>query len=337
MTVPILQVEGLEQRFRTPAGTLHAVNGVSFSIAEGEAVGLVGESGSGKSTVAKCLVRLQEPAEGRIYLRGAEITHLAEGELRPLRKRMQMVFQDPTMSLNPRFSVRRTLSEPLQVHHMVERSGLRERILHLMDMVNLDHGLIDRRPHELSGGQKQRVGIARAIATRPDFVIFDEPTSSLDMSIRVQIVALIRRLQAELGMAYLFISHDLSTIRSLCSRVLVMYLGQIVEEGPAEQIFTDPKHPYTKALLSALPVPDPARRGQRVRIVLPGETPAAMAPITGCPLADRCQYVEPSHRTGRIPVVDIGPGGHRVACLLYGSGAAESPPATPVRAETAVG
>jgi oligopeptide/dipeptide ABC transporter ATP-binding protein len=315
---PLVQVEDLHQVFKTPAGRVHAVNGVSFSIRAGEAVGLVGESGSGKSTLAKCLVRLHEPTAGRILYRGRDVTHLSDEAFRPLRARIQMVFQDPTQSLNPRLTVRQTLSEPLKLHKIAQNGDLEERLNELMDLVNLDRRLLGRRPGQLSGGQKQRVGIARAIATRPDFVVLDEPTSSLDMSIRIQIIALLRRLQEELGMAYLFISHDLSTIRYLCRRVLVMYLGQIVEEGPVEAIFTEPKHPYTQALLSAVPIPDPALRKQKRRIILPGETPHLHAPVTGCPLADRCPYVEPSHRQGRIPLIEVGPGGHRVACLLYG-------------------
>jgi oligopeptide/dipeptide ABC transporter ATP-binding protein len=243
---------------------------------------------------------------------------MTEHAFRPLRRQIQMVFQDPTMSLNPRLTVRQTLSEPLRLHKIAANGRLEERLGELMDQVNLDRRLLGRRPHQLSGGQKQRVGIARAIATRPEFVVLDEPTSSLDMSIRIQIISLLRRLQAELGMTYLFISHDLSTVRHLCSRVIVMYLGQVVEEGPVEEIFNNPKHPYTQALLSAVPVPDPTRRGRRKRTVLPGETPHLSAPIDGCPLADRCPYVEPSHRQGTIPYFEVGPGGHRVACLLYG-------------------
>ena len=229
---PLLVVDGLEHVFRAAAGQVYAVNGVSFRIAPGEAVGLVGESGSGKSTVAKCLVRLLEPTGGRILFGGRDVTHLSEREFRPLRSRVQMVFQDPTMSLNPRLSVRQTLSEPLRLHKVAANGSLEARLADLMDLVNLDRRFLGRRPHQLSGGQRQRVGIARAIATRPDFVVLDEPTSSLDMSIRIQIIALLRRLQSELGMTYLFISHDLSTVRYLCSRVLVMYLGQVVEEGP---------------------------------------------------------------------------------------------------------
>ena len=322
MTTPaLLQVDDLRQVFRTGAGRVYAVNGVSFAVGAGEAVGLVGESGSGKSTVARCLVRLLEPTDGQILFRGRDVTRLGEREFRPLRAKLQMVFQDPTMSLNPRLTVRQTLSEPLKIHRVAANgaplSGLEHRLNDLMDLVNLERRFLGRRPHELSGGQRQRVGIARAIATHPDFVVLDEPTSSLDMSIRIQIIALLRRLQRELGMAYLFISHDLSTVRYLCSRVIVMYLGQIVEEGPVEEIFTNPKHPYTQALLSAVPIPDPALRHGKRRVVLPGETPHLQAPVVGCPLADRCPYVEPSHRVGRIPLITVGPGGHRAACLLY--------------------
>jgi oligopeptide/dipeptide ABC transporter ATP-binding protein len=325
---PLIAVENLEQVFRTPAGRVFAVNGIDFAVAPGEAVGLVGESGSGKSTVAKALVRLLEPTSGRIVYRGQDIAHLGERQVRPLRANLQMVFQDPTLSLNPRLTVRQTLTEPLKIHKIVAKDGLEDHLRHLMDLVNLDRRFLDRRPAQLSGGQRQRIGIARAIATRPEFVVLDEPTSSLDMSIRIQIIDLLRDLQRELGMAYLFISHDLSTVRYLCSRVNVMYLGKIVEEGPAEEIFTNPKHPYTQALLSAVPIPDPRLRDTRARTVLPGETPHLTAPVVGCPLADRCPYVEPSHREGTIPMIAIGPGGHRVACVLYegdaGSDAAAS-------------
>jgi oligopeptide/dipeptide ABC transporter ATP-binding protein len=321
MTAPLLEVHDLKKVFSAHGVHVYAVNGVSFRIAPGEAVALVGESGSGKSTVARCLVRLIDPSEGRIVFQGRDVTTLSEREFRPLRGRIQMVFQDPTMSLNPRLTVKQTLSEPLRLHGVVRNGNLDTHLGELMDLVNLDRLLLGRRPHQLSGGQKQRVGIARAFATRPDFVVLDEPTSSLDMSIRIQIIGLLRRLQRELGMTYLFISHDLSTVRTLCSRVIVMYLGTIVEEGPVEEIFANPKHPYTQALLSAVPIPDPTRRHERRRIVLPGETPHLTAPPVGCPLADRCPYVEPAHREGRIPFFDVGPGGHRAACLLYSPGA----------------
>lgn len=327
----ILSVDNLEQQFKTPGGLVYAVNGVSFQIAAGESVGLVGESGSGKSTIAKSIVRLSEPTGGSISYRGRDITHLSAGEMRPLRSRLQMVFQDPTLSLNPRLTVRQTLSEPLKLHKISQgKADLPTHLNRLMDLVNLDRTLLDRRPSQLSGGQRQRVGIARAIATEPDFIVLDEPTSSLDMSIRISIIELLRDLQREMGLAYLFISHDLSTVRYLCSRVIVLYLGTIVEEGTVEEIFTEPKHPYTQALLSAVPIPDPGLRSTRNRIVLPGETPHLTHPIVGCPLADRCPYVEPSHREGRIPMVSVGPDDHRVACLLYqnGSGAGAAAPDT---------
>lgn len=326
---PIVAVENLEQRFKTPGGLVYAVNGVSFNVAAGESVGLVGESGSGKSTIARSIVRLGEPTGGSIIYRGRNITHLDDGEMRPLRSKLQMVFQDPTLSLNPRFTVRQTLSEPLRLHKIARgRADLDSHLDRLMHLVNMDRHYLDRRPGQLSGGQRQRVGIARAIATNPDFIVLDEPTSSLDMSIRISIIELLRNLQREMGLSYLFISHDLSTVRYLCSRVIVLYLGTIVEEGTVEEIFTAPKHPYTQALLSAVPIPDPSLRSSRNRIVLPGETPHLTHPIVGCPLADRCPYVEPSHREGRIPMVNVGPGNHRVACLLYqdGSGAGATAP-----------
>ena len=320
MTGPLVQVEDLVHTFHGHGGKVHALNGVSLAIQPGEIVGLVGESGSGKSTLARCLMRLYEPSAGRITFDGRDITHLSQGELRAMRAHFQMVFQDPTLSLNPRLTLRQTLAEPFKVHHVAGGRDLEAKLGDLMDHVNLPREFLDRQPAQLSGGQRQRVGIARAIATRPKFVVLDEPTSSLDMSIRIQIVALLRRLQQELGMAYLFISHDLSVIRHLCSRVIVMYLGQIVEEGPIEEIFANPKHPYTQALLSAVPIPDPAMRASRRRIILAGETPHLHAPIVGCPLADRCPHVEPSHREGRMPMIEVGPGGHRVACLLYSNG-----------------
>lgn len=318
---PLLAIENLEQQFSAHGGRVYAVNGVSFVIQAGESVGLVGESGSGKSTIARAIVRLYEPTSGSILYRGRDIAHLGERDMRPLRSRLQMVFQDPTLSLNPRLTVRQTLAEPLNVHRIArDKRDLGEQLARLMDLVKLDRDFLDRRPGQLSGGQRQRVGIARAIASRPEFVVLDEPTSSLDMSIRVSIIELLRELQQGMGLAYLFISHDLDTVRSLCSRVIVLYLGQIVEEGTVEEIFANPKHPYTQALLSAAPIPDPALRGSRKRIVLPGETPHLTHPIVGCPLADRCPYVEPSHREGRMPMITVGPDGHRVACLLYQNG-----------------
>jgi len=318
VTKPLIDVRDLKKVFSAHGGRVYAVNGVSFRIEPGEAVALVGESGSGKSTVAKCLMRLIDPSEGQIVYRGRDVTKLSEGEFRPLRSRIQMVFQDPTMSLNPRLTVKQTLSEPLKLHGVARHGRLDKHLGELMDLVNLDRRLLGRRPHQLSGGQKQRVGIARAIATRPDFVVLDEPTSSLDMSIRIQIIGLLRRLQAELGMTYLFISHDLSTVRSLCSRVIVMYRGRIVEEGPVEALFTNPQHPYTRALLAAVPIPDPALRYAR-RTMKPAHDAAA-----GDILAARCRSALDSGGGESTTMLTVGPGNHRIACLPYEEGVAHN-------------
>ncbi len=309
---PLLSVEGLEKRFREGAATIHAVNGVSFEIHPGEAVGLVGESGCGKTTVARCIMRLTEASAGRITFDGVDLQRLPGSRVRRLRRDFQMVFQDPTASLNPRFSTRRTLREPVLLHGIARGAAAETRVRDMMARVNLDSAHLARYPHQLSGGQKQRVGVARALITDPRFVVLDEPTSSLDMSVRIYVIDLLRRLQRDLGAAYLFISHDLSTVRYLCNRVMVMYLGRIVETGPTEEVFARPRHVYTQALLSAIPVPDPTAR--RERIFLKGETPSPREVRPGCGLQDRC----PSAREDclrPVPFYDLG-GGHRVACLL---------------------
>jgi len=309
---PLLSVEGLEKRFREGMATIHAVNGVSFEIYPGEAVGLVGESGCGKTTVARCIMCLTEASAGRITFDGVDLQRLPGARVRRLRRDFQMVFQDPTASLNPRFSTRRTLREPVLLHGIARGAAAETRVRDMMARVNLDSGHLARYPHQLSGGQKQRVGVARALITDPRFVVLDEPTSSLDMSVRIYVIDLLRRLQRDLGAAYLFISHDLSTVRYLCNRVMVMYLGRIVETGPTEEVFARPRHVYTRALLSAIPVPDPTAR--RERILLKGETPSPREVKPGCGLQDRC----PSAREDclrPVPFYDLG-GGHRVACLL---------------------
>jgi oligopeptide/dipeptide ABC transporter ATP-binding protein len=309
MTEPLLRVENLHKHFREGRHTIHAVNGVSFDIYPGEAVGLVGESGCGKTTVARCILRLEEPTRGRICFDGHDLMALPAKQVRGLRRHFQMVFQDPNESLNPRFTVRRTLHEPLYLHGLFrDEAQLHEAV----ERVNLEREHLQRYPHQLSGGQKQRVGVARAIMTHPQFVVLDEPTSSLDMSLRIHVVALLRRLQRELNMAYLFISHDLSTVRHLCDRVLVMYLGRIVEMGRTEDVFNHPRHVYTQALLSAIPIPDP--KVKRQRILLKGETPTARELKPGCSLQDRCPYVAEECLVP-VPYYDLG-GGHRVACRL---------------------
>lgn len=309
MTEPILRVEHLVKHFREGRHTIHAVNDVSFEVYPGEAVAVVGESGSGKSTMARCIIRLERPTAGRIVFNGEDITHHSARQMRPARRMLQMVFQDTHESLNPLFSVRRILREPLILHDL---NHDKTQILETLEKVKLDHNHLGRRPHQLSGGQKQRVGMARAMITRPHFVVLDEPTASLDMSLRLQTLNLLRELQRELNMAYLFISHDLSTVRHLCDRVLVMYLGRIVEAGRVEDVFDHPRHVYTQALLSAIPIPDPTI--QRQRLLLSGETPSTRQLKPGCGLQDRCPHVSAECRVP-IPFYKVSDG-HVAACRL---------------------
>jgi ABC-type glutathione transport system ATPase component len=261
MTEPVMRVEDLRKEFHGHGTVVRAVDGVSFEVQPGETLALVGESGCGKSTTARCIVRLLDPTGGRVVFRGEDIAAFPARRFRPLRRHIQMVFQDPHASLNPSMTVRQTLREPLRLHGAdgdASDAGLRE----LMERVRLDPALLDRRPDQLSGGQKQRVGIARAIATRPAFVVLDEPTSALDMSLRVTLLGLLAELQRELGMAYLFISHDISTVRQIADRVVVMYAGHVVESGTVDEVLDAPRRDYTKALISAIPVPDPERRAR---------------------------------------------------------------------------
>ena len=313
MEKPILQVEGLHKHYRLDrATTVHAVNGVDFEMFPREAVGLVGESGCGKSTTARCIVRLEDITKGTITFQGQDIGAMSMRQFRPLRRSIQMVFQDPTMSLNPRLTVRQTVREPLHVHKLASnRKEIDERVEEMMHLVNLELKFLDRNPRQLSGGQKQRVGIARALITRPQMVVLDEPTSSLDMSIRIHIIDLLRSLQEQMNITYLFISHDLSTVRYLCQRVLVMYLGQVVEMGPVEEIFDHPLHYYTQALLSAIPIPDPLAR--RKRIILAGEPPSLTKVPHGCGFADRCQFATGSCHEGKDELYNVG-NDHYVAC-----------------------
>jgi oligopeptide/dipeptide ABC transporter ATP-binding protein len=309
MTEPLLRVQDLHKHYREGPHTIHAVNGISFDIFPGEAVGLVGESGCGKTTTARCILRLEEPTSGQILLDGEDLTALSSKQLRRRRRDFQMVFQDPSESLNPRFTVRRTLREPLALHGLYQDDAqIEEAVTH----VSLEPEHLARLQHQLSGGQRQRVGVARAIMTNPRLVVLDEPTSSLDMSLRIHIIALLRRLQREMNMTYLFISHDLSTVRHLCERVMVMYLGKIVEMGPIEKVFAHPAHVYTRALLSAIPIPDPTVK--RERILLEGETPSAREIKPGCGLQDRCAFVA-DECLQPVPFYELG-NGHRAACRL---------------------
>ena len=291
---------------------VRAVDGVSLRVGAGETLGLVGESGCGKSTLARCVLRLIEPTRGRVLLDEEDLTALPEEALRRRRRDIQMVFQDPTASLNPRLSVAATVDEPLALHTPLAGAGRRERVDEVLEEVGLGAGLRDRYPHQLSGGQRQRVNIARAIATHPRLVVLDEPTSALDVSLRARVILLLAELKRRMGMAYLFISHDLSTVRYLCDRVAVMYLGVLVEEAPAAELFDHPAHPYTRALLSCIPVPDPDVAPERLR--LSGEVPSPIDIPGGCRLRGRCPLAQPVCAEP-VPLREIAPG-HTVACHL---------------------
>ena len=323
--MPLLAVEGLIKHFPLggPAAWLdrmrgrvpravRAVDGVSFSVEPGQTLGLVGESGCGKSTVARLILRLVEPTAGRVRFGDEDLTALGDEPLRRRRRDLQMVFQDPTASLNPRLSVRRTVEEPLRRHGVLRPAERRERVVEVLARVGLGAELLDRYPHELSGGQRQRVNIARAIATAPRFVVLDEPTSALDVSLRAKAILLLAELRATLGMSYLFISHDLATVKYLASRVAVMYLGTIVEEAPTAELFRQPRHPYTRALLSAVPVPDPTIR--RERLVLKGEVPSPIDIPRGCRLRGRCPFAQ-AVCAEPVALREVAPG-HHVACHL---------------------
>lgn len=310
---PLLRVENLAKHFSTHGTISKAVDGISFHIADGETLALVGESGCGKSTTARCLVRLTDPDSGQIFFRGRDIAALSARAFLPMRRHVQMVFQDPHSSLNPRFTVRRVLLEPLKRYRADSESDINSDLSKLMSSVRLHQRLLHSRPHQLSGGQKQRVAIARAIATNPGLVILDEPTSALDMSLRRSLLDLLRDLQERLGMTYLFIAHDFSTVRYLANRVIVMYLGKIMEEGPVAKVLDEPRHPYTQALVSAVPIPDPHVR--RDRLVLVGTDGAPSGVDVGCRFQYRCPFVTEPCRQADVPFFDVD--GSQVACLLY--------------------
>jgi len=290
MHEPLLQTNKLVKHF--PAGGwpqqrfVHAVDGVSFVLHRGETLGLVGESGSGKTTVGRCILRLVEPTSGQILFDGQEISNLPRSEQHKVRRRMQMVFQDPAGSLNPRFTIWRILSEPYQRFKLLPGDQIRKAILQLLADTGLQASDLEKYPHNFSGGQQQRIAVARALAPKPDLIVLDEPTSSLDVSVRMQIIDLLQNLQSQYNLAYLFISHDLSVIRHVCNRVAVMYLGRLVEVAPATDLFRTPKHPYSQALIDAVPIPDPALRHERVP--LKGEVPSLIAPPPGCRFHPRC-------------------------------------------------
>ena len=317
---PLLEVNRLVKHFLIRGGLLggitgrvRAVDDLSFTLARGETLALVGESGSGKSTVGRTILGLTPLSGGEIWLDGARIDQLSRARMRHLRQRMQIVFQDPYSSLNPRFSVRACLAEPLTNFGLARGTAARDaRIFELLDQVQLPRAALDRRPHEFSGGQRQRIAIARALAPHPDLIICDEAVSALDVSVKAQIINLLVDLQKELGLALLFISHDLATVEHLTHRVAVMYLGKIVEIGPRDEVFSRPRHPYTEALLSAVPQPDPAAK--RRRIVLAGDIPSPRNPPAGCRFHTRCPYAFDRCRT-EVPELR-GSASHRFACHL---------------------
>ena len=325
---PVLEVVDLVKHYTTGSllgggrGVVHAVDGVSFALAPGEMLGLVGESGSGKSTVAHCILRLTEPTEGAIRLDGVDITHLGRREMRPLRRNLHMVFQDPYSSLNPRMSVGDIVGEPLRLHGIAKRRELEHRVAEMFESVGLRSELRYRFPHELSGGQRQRVGLARALILRPKVLVADEPVSALDVSVQASILNLLRDLQRELSFSCLFITHDLATVEFLCDRVAVMYLGQIVELADRAQLFAQPQHPYTQALLSAAVVPDPVVQRSRAHVVLDGDVPSPLAPPSGCRFHTRCPLHAQSAPASdeEEPVLREFAPGHLVACHLVSPG-----------------
>ncbi|MGP3957237.1 ABC transporter ATP-binding protein [Nonomuraea sp. 3N208] len=305
----ILRIDNLVKHY----GPVRAVDGLSLEIGQGEVLGLVGESGSGKSTVGKCVLRLTEPTSGRIELDGRDITHMSRRAMRPLRRDVHMVFQDPYSSLNPRFTIERIVGEPLLRHKTADRRETSRRVSAMLEKVGLRAEMRARFPHELSGGQRQRVGLARALILEPKLVVADEPVSALDVSVQASVLNLITDLQRDMGFSCLFITHDLSVVEFLADRVAVMYLGKIVESGPTAEIFAEPRHPYTQALLSAAPVPDPVRQRERRRIVLSGDVPSPVDPPSGCRFHTRCPLAYDTCRTDEPPLSGTD---HPAACHL---------------------
>ena len=329
---PLLEVRDLEKHFpirrgiviRRQTGAVRAVDGVSFAVAAGETLGLVGESGCGKSTTARLVTRLLEPTGGSIRYDGREITHLGMADLKPLRREMQMIFQDPYSSLNPRMTAGSIIGEPFEIHRIEPNARARKRrVQEMMDLVGLNPEHYNRLPHDFSGGQRQRIGVARAIAVGPRLVVADEPVSALDMSVQAQIINLLAELKRELGLTLVFIAHDLSVVRYVCDRVAVMYVGQIVEVGHSEDLFRSPRHPYTAALLSAVPVPDPRTTRHRPRQLLTGEVPSSADPPSGCRFHPRCPRARlvsgsetevPERCRTETPTLQPAGGGQLTAC-----------------------
>ena len=312
----ILRVEHLKKYFTTPKGTLHAVDDVNFSIRTGETLGVVGESGCGKSTMGRAILRLHEPTSGKVYFEGRDILGYNKKQLKDLRKDMQIIFQDPFASLNPRMTVSEAIIEPMLVQGIYkpnEKAAITQQVEKIMNLVGLAKRLVNTYPHELDGGRRQRIGIARALAVNPKFIVCDEPVSALDVSIQAQILNLMQDLQEELNLTYMFITHDLSVVRHFSNDIVVMYLGQMVESAPAKALFKNPMHPYTKALLSAIPVPDPDFKMER--IPLKGELTSPINPEPGCRFAKRCPYATEGCTSNEMTLKEMEPG-HFVSCRM---------------------
>ncbi len=308
----LLDVKNLKKYFNTPNGVLHAVDDVTFSLERGKTLGVVGESGCGKSTTGRAILRLHEPTSGEVFFEGKDITKVSNQEMRRLRSQMQIIFQDPFASLNPRKTVSEIIGEPLRLYKVHKsKKEQQDHVLELMELVGLSQRLVNTYPHELDGGRRQRIGIARALAMRPKFIVCDEPVSALDVSIQAQILNLLKQLQHDLGLTYIFITHDLSVVNYFSDEIMVMYLGKVVEHASSEKLFEHPTHPYTKALLSAIPVPKLGEK--KKRILLKGEITSPINPKPGCRFAPRCEYAKPKCFE-KTPMLKENEPGHFVAC-----------------------